>query len=238
MAKPAVPRHPPSACVWRFCYERLQDLRGADVRERELGQILGFEHARAVRWKEGNMYLDRAELLLTLSEELAVPPGLLVRLAAGRLSVKDAQAELQRRPRGKAVAEAEVLYVSSEGKPAAFEAALRGHAGFTGWAASDAAVGLLTAGEHRPTLAFVEAAVAGGQVFSVVRALSRSKDAADRLCRVVVGYAASEDGEADRRIEAALGMAGAAACHPFPFTAQVLDDELRRLAQRLAPRRD
>jgi len=53
-----------------------------------------------------------------------------------------------------------------------------------------------------------------------------------------VGYAAPGDREADRRIEAALGMAGAAACHPFPFTAQVLDDELLRLAQRLAPRKD
>ena len=33
--------------------DRLRELRGADTRERDLANVLGFEHSRAVRWKEG-----------------------------------------------------------------------------------------------------------------------------------------------------------------------------------------
>ena len=44
-------RHPPSKELWKFCMERLRELRGPDTRERDLANILGFEHSRAVRWK-------------------------------------------------------------------------------------------------------------------------------------------------------------------------------------------
>ncbi|MEO7669043.1 MAG: hypothetical protein ABIW57_06870, partial [Polyangia bacterium] len=61
-----LPRHGPSGGLWTFCMERLRELRGADTRERDLANILGFEHSRAVRWKEGQMYVDRAEYLVRL----------------------------------------------------------------------------------------------------------------------------------------------------------------------------
>ena len=41
-----------------------------DTRERDLASILGFEHSRAVRWKEGQMYVDRAEYLVRLADAL------------------------------------------------------------------------------------------------------------------------------------------------------------------------
>src|SRR5438270_384389 len=54
-------RHPPSKELWKFCMERLRELRGPDTRERDLANILGFEHSRAVRWKGGQVYVDRAQ---------------------------------------------------------------------------------------------------------------------------------------------------------------------------------
>src|SRR5215471_6678789 len=60
-------RHPPSKELWKFCMERLRELRGPDTRERDLANMLGFEHSRAVRWKEGQMYVDRAEYLVRLA---------------------------------------------------------------------------------------------------------------------------------------------------------------------------
>jgi len=76
--------------------ERLRDLRGADTRERDLANILGFEHSRAVRWKEGQMYVDRAEYLVRLADALEVDTMLLVNLASGSISVEQAQRQLQR----------------------------------------------------------------------------------------------------------------------------------------------
>jgi len=76
--------------------ERLRELRGADTRERDLANILGFEHSRAVRWKEGQMYVDRAEYLIRLADALDVDTMLLVNLASGALSVEQAQRQLQR----------------------------------------------------------------------------------------------------------------------------------------------
>src|SRR6185295_5405691 len=93
-------RHPPSRELWRFCMDRLRELRGPDTRERDLANILGFEHSRAVRWKEGQMYVDRAEYLVRLADALEVDTTLLVGLAAGSLSVEQAQRQLQRVGRG------------------------------------------------------------------------------------------------------------------------------------------
>ena len=80
--------------------ERLRELRGADTRERDLANILGFEHSRAVRWKEGQMYVDRAEYLVRLADALEVDTMLLVQLASGSLTVEQAQRQLQRVGRG------------------------------------------------------------------------------------------------------------------------------------------
>lgn len=83
--------------------ERLRELRGADTRERDLANILGFEHSRAVRWKEGQMYVDRAEYLVRLADALEVDTMLLVNLASGNLSVEQAQRQLQRAGRAAGV---------------------------------------------------------------------------------------------------------------------------------------
>lgn len=80
--------------------DRLRELRGADTRERDLANILGFEHSRAVRWKEGQMYVDRAEYLVRLADALEVDTMLLVNLASGALNVEQAQRQLQRAGRG------------------------------------------------------------------------------------------------------------------------------------------
>ncbi len=82
--------------------ERLRELRGADTRERDLANILGFEHSRAVRWKEGQMYVDRAEYLVRLADALEVDTMLLVNLASGSVNVEQAQRQLQRVGRGAA----------------------------------------------------------------------------------------------------------------------------------------
>src|SRR5262245_35452616 len=92
-------RHPPSKELWKFCMERLRELRGPDTRERDLANILGFEHSRAVRWKEGQMYVDRAEYLVRLADALDVETMLLVALASGTLSAEQAQRQLGRAAR-------------------------------------------------------------------------------------------------------------------------------------------
>jgi CheY-like chemotaxis protein len=76
--------------------DRLRDLRGADTRERDLANILGFEHSRAVRWKEGQMYVDRAEYLVRLADALEVDTMLLVQLVSGSITVEQAQKMVQK----------------------------------------------------------------------------------------------------------------------------------------------
>jgi CheY-like chemotaxis protein len=93
-------RHPPSRELWRFCMDRLRELRGADTRERDLANLLGFEHSRAVRWKEGQMYVDRAEYLVRLADALEVDTMTLVALAAGTLSAEQAARPRVRAARG------------------------------------------------------------------------------------------------------------------------------------------
>src|SRR5216117_560285 len=91
-----LPRHAPSGALWKFCMDRLRDLRGADTRERALANILGFEHSRAVRWKEGQMYVDRAEYLVRLADALEVDTMLLVQLVSGAITIEQAQKLVQR----------------------------------------------------------------------------------------------------------------------------------------------
>src|SRR3954463_6644927 len=89
-------RHPPSRELWKFCMDRLRELRGQDTRERDLANILGFEHSRAVRWKEGQMYVDRAEYLVRLADALDVETMMLVALASGTLTQEQAQKQVGR----------------------------------------------------------------------------------------------------------------------------------------------
>src|SRR3954464_3037931 len=89
-------RHPPSKELWKFCMERLRELRGPDTRERDLANILGFEHSRAVRWKEGQMYVDRAEYLVRLADALDVETMMVVALASGTLAHDPAGKQLGR----------------------------------------------------------------------------------------------------------------------------------------------
>jgi CheY-like chemotaxis protein len=70
--------------------DRLRELRGPDTRERDLANLLGFEHSRAVRWKEGQMYVDRAEYLVRLADALDVETLSLVALAAGTTTAEQA----------------------------------------------------------------------------------------------------------------------------------------------------
>src|SRR5436309_13657709 len=87
-------RRPPSRELWKFCMDRLRELRCHDTSERDLANILGFEHSRAVRWKEGQMYVDRAEYLVRLADALDVEPMLLVAMASGTLTVEQAHRQI------------------------------------------------------------------------------------------------------------------------------------------------
>jgi hypothetical protein len=87
-------RHPPSRELWKFCFDRLRELRGLEIREMDLARLLGFEHSRSVRWKGGDMYVDRAKYLVLLGHALAVDAMLLVELAAGTLNAEQAQAQM------------------------------------------------------------------------------------------------------------------------------------------------
>lgn len=89
-------RHAPSRELWKFCMDRLRELRGPDTRERDLANLLGFEHSRAVRWKEGQMYVDRAEYLVRLSDALDVETMTLVALAAGTVGAEQATKQIGR----------------------------------------------------------------------------------------------------------------------------------------------
>ncbi|MES1206470.1 MAG: hypothetical protein ABUS79_11075 [Pseudomonadota bacterium] len=53
-----------------------------------------------MRWKEGQMYVDRAEYLVRLADALEVDTMLLVNLASGSINVEQAQRQLQRVGRG------------------------------------------------------------------------------------------------------------------------------------------
>lgn len=69
---------------------QLRRQRGQDVAEREVPRILGFDDTRATRWKEGQMYVDRAEFLVKLAVSLEVDVMLLMGLACGTLTTEHA----------------------------------------------------------------------------------------------------------------------------------------------------
>lgn len=258
-------RHPPSKELWKFCMERLRELRGPDTRERDLANILGFEHSRAVRWKEGQMYVDRAEYLVRLADALDVETMLLVAMASGTLTVEQAHRQLagaaktdggDKKKRGGT--RAEPLEVASDASLFALDSA-KFEAGGRG-------VVLLVAtnGEGRVELgqALGRHTDVGGMVASglsiglclaeryrpelVFLDLGLANVHAFDACRVL----SSLSSRAGRRTRVVAGtatvtdavekpalMAGAANVTLFPFTSSLFDSELDRLEERLGPRK-
>jgi hypothetical protein len=255
-------RHPPSKELWKFCMERLRELRGADTRERDLANVLGFEHSRAVRWKEGQMYVDRAEYLVRLADALDVEPMLLVSLASGSLLAEQAHRQVgmvgraddgKRRRAGKPeplevatdaaafaidstrleAGRGVVLLVSANGEGRKPLAdALARHPDLAGMVATGLSVGLLLAERYRPEIAFLDLGLANIHAFDACRAMSGLPSRAGRRCRVVGGTATLTDA-----VEKSALMAGAAGVALYPFAANVFETELDRLEERLGPRK-
>ncbi|HXT95003.1 MAG TPA: hypothetical protein VN853_01815 [Polyangia bacterium] len=244
--------------------ERLRELRGPDTRERDLANILGFEHSRAVRWKEGQMYVDRAEYLVRLADALDVETMLLVAMASGTLTVEQAHRQiagagrLDDGKRKKGAVRAEPLEVATDASLFAldgskFEAAGRG-------------VVLLIAGNGEGRLEFGEALarhtdvsgmVASGLSIGICLAeryrpelvfldLGVANVHAFEACRVL----SSLTSRAQRRCRVVAGtatvtdevekpalMAGAANVTLFPFPSSLFESELDRLEERLGPRK-
>jgi CheY-like chemotaxis protein len=247
--------------------DRLRELRGPDTRERDLANLLGFEHSRAVRWKEGQMYVDRAEYLVRLSDALDVETMTLVALAAGTIGSDQAARQVGRSARpgsdgnGKRLRptlRVEAGEVSADAAqyaidPARFEAATRG-----------VVLLISSSGEGRAELAAalarhpdVGGLVAPGFSLGLLLAerhrpelvlldLGLASVQAYDACRVLAGLTS----RANRRCRVVAGtasmtdgiekpalMAGAASVTLFPFTAGVVDSELDRLEERLGPRK-
>jgi CheY-like chemotaxis protein len=258
-------RHAPSRELWKFCMDRLRELRGPDTRERDLANLLGFEHSRAVRWKEGQMYVDRAEYLVRLSDALDVETMTLVALAAGTIGADQAARQVGRgarpatdgkRPRppirigaGEVSADATQYAID----PARFEAATRGvvllisssgegRAELTSALARHPDVGGLVAPSFSLGLCLAERHRPELVLLDLGLASVQAYDA----CRVLAGLTS----RANRRCRVVAGtasmtdgiekpalMAGAASVTLFPFTAGVVDSELDRLEERLGPRK-
>jgi hypothetical protein len=244
--------------------ERLRELRGPDTRERDLANILGFEHSRAVRWKEGQMYVDRAEYLVRLADALDVEPMLLVAMASGTLTGEQAQRQVAGATRGedgkrrRSVPRPEPLEVAADASTFAVDSG-RFEAGGRG-------VVLLVAtnGEGRAELGAalsrhpdVSGLVATGLSIGLILAeryrpelvfldLGVASVHAFEACR---GFAnlTSRAGRRGRVIAGTASltdgvekpalMAGAANVALFPFAPAVYESELDRLEERLGPRR-
>jgi hypothetical protein len=242
--------------------DRLRELRGPDTRERDLANVLGFEHSRAVRWKEGQMYVDRAEYLVRLADALDVEPMLLVGLASGSLSAEQAHRQVGMVGRGdeakrRRLNKTEPLEVASDATAFAIDAnrleagrgvvlllaangegrkplgdALARHAELVGLVATSLPAGLLLAERYRPEVVFLDLGLASVHAFDACRAMSGLPSRAGRRCRVVGGTGTLTDA-----IEKSALMAGAAGVSLFPFTANVFESELDRLEERLGPRK-
>ncbi|HVZ73134.1 MAG TPA: hypothetical protein VHJ20_12220 [Polyangia bacterium] len=263
-------RHPPSRELWKFCMDRLRELRGADTRERDLANLLGFEHSRAVRWKEGQMYVDRAEYLVRLADALEVDTMTLVGLAAGTSSAEQTARSRARvtktngegrrgRPATPPGAENAADVARFAIDPERFDAELRGlvlliaaegdgraalatalartqerapHASVGALVASSFALGLCLAERHRPDLVLVDLGLANVQAFEACHVLSGLPSRSQRRCRVVAGTATLTP-----EIERGALMAGAANVTLFPFAPAVVQSEIERLVERLAPRK-
>jgi len=241
-------RHPPSRELWRFCMDRLRELRGPDTRERDLANILGFEHSRAVRWKEGQMYVDRAEYLLRLADTLEVEPMMLVNLAAGITSPAEAQRQVARfgsgedakkkarRPEGNGggaradAGRAAVLLIgptSAESEADLRDVASR-HRGVAVILGPTLSIGLQLAERHRPDLVFLDMGAANVHAFDACRALSALNSRTQRKARVIAATMAVTD-----EIEKPALMAGATHVVLLPFARPLFESEFDRLQERL-----
>jgi CheY-like chemotaxis protein len=244
--------------------ERLRELRGPDTRERDLANILGFEHSRAVRWKEGQMYVDRAEYLVRLADALDVETMLLVAMASGTLTVEQAQRQiagvsrLDDGKKKKGAPRAEPLEVATDASLFALDGSK--------FEASGRGVVLLIAGSGEGRLEFgdalarhsdVSGLVATGLPIGVCLAeryrpelvfldLGVANVHAFEACRVL----SSLTSRAQRRCRVVAGtatvtdevekpalMAGAANVTLFPFASSLFESELDRLEERLGPRK-
>lgn len=244
--------------------ERLRELRGPDTRERDLANILGFEHSRAVRWKEGQMYVDRAEYLVRLADALDVEPMLLVAMASGNLSVEQAHRQLAAAGRSedgkrkRAATRTEPLEIAADASMFAidssrFETGGRGlvlliSSGGEGRAELGAALG-----RHPDLTGLVSAGLCIGLCLAeryrpelVFLDMGLANVHAFDACRVL----ASLQTRAQRRCRVVGGtasvtdavekpalMAGAANVTLFPFAPAVFESELDRLEERLGPRK-
>jgi CheY-like chemotaxis protein len=257
-------RHPPSKELWKFCMERLRELRGPDTRERDLANILGFEHSRAVRWKEGQMYVDRAEYLVRLADALDVETMLLVAMASGTLTVEQAHRQIAgvgrsedgKKKRGSA--RAEPLEVATDASlfaldGARFETPGRGVVLLV----ATNGEGRLEFGEALGRHSDVSGMVATGLSIGICLAeryrpelvfldLGAANVHAFEACRVL----SSLTSRAQRRCRVVAGtatvtdavekpalMSGAANVTLFPFTPALFESELDRLEERLGPRK-
>ena len=244
--------------------ERLRELRGPDTRERDLANILGFEHSRAVRWKEGQMYVDRAEYLVRLADALDVEPMLLVAMASGTLTVEQAHRQIagagrsiddgkRRRPTNRA----EPLEVASDASLFALDP--------TKFDGGRGVVLLIAAnGEGRAELgdALGRHSDVGGMVAGTLSmGLCLAERYRPELVFIDLGVAnvqafdachvlSSLSTRAQRRCRVIAGtatvtdavekpalMAGAANVTLFPFTLGLFESELGRLEERLGPRK-
>jgi CheY-like chemotaxis protein len=247
--------------------DRLRELRGQDTRERDLANILGFEHSRAVRWKEGQMYVDRAEYLVRLADALDVETMMLVALASGTLTQEQAQKQVgrsrsdevgRRRRATSSATKVEAADLNADASLFAIDASRLE-------AASRGVVLLISSdGEgrlelsdvlarHADTAGLVASSLAMGMCLAdryrpemVFLDLGLASVHAFDACRVL----ASLSSRAQRRCRVVAGtatltdeiekpalMAGAAGVTLLPFTQSLFQSELDRLEERLGPRR-
>lgn len=245
--------------------DRLRELRGSDTRERDLANLLGFEHSRAVRWKEGQMYVDRAEYLIRLADALEIETLLLVGLASGTLTAEQAQRQIGRAARGgedakrrRGPARLDPPEVSADATLFAIDAA-RLDSGTRG-------VVLLIASSNEGRTELGDALVrhpdtaglvASGLPMGLLLAeryrpevafldLGAASVHAFEACRVL----SSLTSRSQRRCRVVAGtvtmtdtvekpalMAGASSVVLFPFPSGLFEGELDRLEERLGPRR-
>ena len=244
--------------------ERVRELRGPDTRERDLANILGFEHSRAVRWKEGQMYVDRAEYLVRLADALDVEPMLLVAMASGTLTVEQAHRQLagigriDEGKRRRSQSRAEPLEIAADASTFALDSS-RFEAGARG-----AVLLVATNGEGRVELAEaltrhpeVSGLVATGLAIGLVLAeryrpelvfldLGLANVHAFEACRSFSslmsragrrGRVVAGTASLTDTVEKPALMAGAANVTLFPFAPSVFESELGRLEERLGPRK-
>jgi hypothetical protein len=247
--------------------DRLRELRGPDTRERDLANLLGFEHSRAVRWKEGQMYVDRAEYLVRLSDALDVETMALVALAAGTIGAEQATKQISRALRPVPIdakkpprppLKLEPAELSTDATqfaldPVRFETATRGVVLLVSAAGEGRAELSGVLGRHADVGGLVATSFATGVCLAerhrpelVLLDLGLANVHAFDACRALAGLTS----RAGRRCRVVAGtsalndavekpalMAGAASVTLFPFAASVIESELDRLEERLGPRK-